>query len=300
MRLVGVRTSGTTYVAAQLSSETVVPIRELDAFWADPYAALESCDGCPGERLQAWDVDFVPPVPREARVLCVGLNYAGHIDEGPYEAPEYPTIFGRWTASLAVSGTPVAVPVDEPGLDWEAELVAVVGRPIWMAEPAEAQESVLAYAAFNDITARRAQKLTTQWTLGKNVDGSGPLSPFVTADEAGDPRRGLRIRTAVNADVTQDARTDQMIFGVGEVLAFISRTLELRPGDLVATGTPDGVGYARIPPRLLVPGDVVTVEIESIGAVTTPVVAPRGNGSGQTRSLSLQPISSNHDRPGPR
>jgi 2-keto-4-pentenoate hydratase/2-oxohepta-3-ene-1,7-dioic acid hydratase in catechol pathway len=166
----------------------------------------------------------------------------------------------------------VRVPSDEDGLDWEVELAAVVGRPISRADTATALDGVLAYATFNDITARRAQKLTTQWTLGKNVDGSGPLGDLVTADEVGDPGAGLRLTTLVNGERVQDGSTDQMIFSVGEILSFVSRTFTLRPGDLVATGTPSGVGYARTPPRLLHGGDVVEVEVEKLGRVRTPVV----------------------------
>ena len=214
----------------------------------------------------------MPPVKPSARVLCVGLNYAEHIDEGPFSRTDYPTVFGRWTQSLAVADTPVAIPVDERGLDWEAKLLVAVGSRLSMADATEAHRSVFAYAAFNDITARRAQKLPTQWTLDKNVDNSGALSDLVTADEVGDPR-GRTLMARVNGQVMQESTTDLMIFGIGEVLSFISRTLTLMPGDLVATGTRSGVGYSPTPPRLLEPGDTVDVEVEGIGAVSTPIIA---------------------------
>ncbi len=204
--------------------------------------------------------------------MCVGLNYADHVAEGPFSSPDHPTIFGRWTPSLAISDHEVEVPVDEEGLDWEAELLAVVGKPLSVATPEDAAAAVFAYGCFNDITARRAQKLTSQWTIGKNVDASGPVSDLVTLDEAPDPSTGLRITARVNGELTQDARTDQMIFPVPELLAFLSRTFILRPGDLVATGTPSGVGYARQPAWLLHPGDSVEVEIEGIGSVRSRVV----------------------------
>jgi 2-keto-4-pentenoate hydratase/2-oxohepta-3-ene-1,7-dioic acid hydratase in catechol pathway len=148
-----------------------------------------------------------------------------------------------------------------------------VAEPVRDADPTTALKAVLGYSTFNDLTARRAQKLTSQWTLGKNADRSGPLGPIVTADEVGDLRDGLRVRTRVNGTLVQDGNTRDMIFGVGEVLSLISRTLTLNPGDVVATGTPDGVGYVRTPPWLLQPGDVVEVEIDRLGVLRTPVTA---------------------------
>jgi 2,4-didehydro-3-deoxy-L-rhamnonate hydrolase len=261
MRYIGYLLDGAVQVGALLDGDVVVPLGEVNEFWRDPHAAAaRQADGSVAT-LALAGLEPVPPVPPGARVLCVGLNYSAHVDEGPFEVPAYPTVFGRWHASLSVSDVPVAVPVDEAGLDWEAELVAVVGRPLRLAEPDDALDAVFAYAAFNDITARRAQKLTTQWTVGKNVDASGPLSPFVTADEVGDPRRGLRVVTKVNGEIMQDGSTDNMLFGVGEI----------------ATGTPNGVGYARTPPKLLHNGDVVEVEIAGVGSVRTPVVATTPN-----------------------
>ncbi|HEY1701529.1 MAG TPA: fumarylacetoacetate hydrolase family protein [Trebonia sp.] len=271
MRYIGFRRDGAVQVGALAEDGTVTPAGKVNEFWEDPFAAARRT--ADGPALPLAGLELVPPVRPSARVLCVGLNYPAHVDEGPFDPPEYPTVFARWHASLAVSDTPVAVPPDEAGLDWEGELVAAVGRPLSLASEEEALGAVFAYAAFNDITARRAQKLTTQWTIGKNADNSGPLSPFVTADEVGDPGSGLRIVTTVNGEVVQDGKTSDMVFGVGNLLSFLSRAFELRPGDLVATGTPNGVGYARTPPWLLNDGDLVQVDIEKVGSVRTPVVA---------------------------
>jgi 2-keto-4-pentenoate hydratase/2-oxohepta-3-ene-1,7-dioic acid hydratase in catechol pathway len=274
MRYIGFRRDGAVQVGALAEDGTVTAVGEVNEFWKDPFAATRrAADGAALPALRLDSLDLVPPVRPSARVLCVGLNYAKHVDEGPFDPPEYPTVFARWTASLAVADTPVAVPPGEAGLDWEGELVAAVGRPLSQAEEGEAFGAVFAYAAFNDITARRAQKLTTQWTIGKNADNSGPLSPFVTADEVGDPAQGLRVRTTVNGETVQDGTTSDMVFGVGTLLSFLSRCFTLQPGDLVATGTPNGVGYARTPPWLLNAGDVVTVDIEKVGSVRTPVIA---------------------------
>jgi 2,4-diketo-3-deoxy-L-fuconate hydrolase len=215
-------------------------------------------------------------VPPSARVLCIGLNYRAHAAEGGFEPPAHPTVFGRWTASLSVSGTPVPVPSGEPGLDWEGEVAAVVGAPLADADEDEARQAVLGYAAFNDITARTAQKLTSQWTLGKNADRSGPMGPIVTADEAGSPEDGWRVVTRVNGEVMQDGDTRDMIFTVPRLLSHLSATLTLHPGDVIATGTPEGVGYVRTPPRFLTPGDVVEVEIGPLGVIRTPVTGPSG------------------------
>ena len=151
--------------------------------------------------------------------------------------------------------------------------MAYVGSTLADAEPDEALAAVVGYSTFNDLSARRAQKLTSQWILGKNADRSGPLGPIVPAAEVGDLRDGLQVRTRVNGTVVQDGRTDEMVYTVGDTLALISRTFTVRPGDLLATGTPSGVGYSRTPPWLLQPGDVVEVEIERLGTLTTPITA---------------------------
>ncbi|MFI5957658.1 fumarylacetoacetate hydrolase family protein [Cryptosporangium sp. NPDC051539] len=274
-RVVGVRhTDGSTLVGRLNDAGTEVEVvAGLDEFWADPEAMLERAPT--GPTLAVGAARLVPPVLPGARVVCIGLNYLEHVAEGSYadEAlPPYPTLFARWPASLTVGGAGVPVPGDEDGLDWEGEVVAWVGRTLLDADPDEALAAVVGYSTFNDLTARRAQKLTSQWILGKNADRSGPLGPMVPAKEIGDLRDGLRIRTRVNGEVVQDATTDQMAYTVGDTLSLISRTLTLRPGDLLATGTPAGVGYARTPPWLLQPGDVVEVEVDGLGVLSTPIV----------------------------
>ncbi|HLU76023.1 MAG TPA: fumarylacetoacetate hydrolase family protein [Nonomuraea sp.] len=255
-----------------LSGDTVTPLAEVTDFYSDvPYWLDRARKAGPGG-VPLAEAELAPPVPPSARVLCIGLNYRAHAAEGGFEPPAHPTVFGRWTASLSVTGVPVPVPAGEPGLDWEGEVAAVVGAPLADADEREAGAAVLGYAAFNDITARTAQKLTSQWTLGKNADRSGPLGPIVTADEAGGLEQGLRVITRVNGEVMQDGDTRDMIFTVPRLLSRISATLTLNPGDVIATGTPEGVGYVRTPPRLLTPGDVVEVEVERLGVIRTPVV----------------------------
>jgi 2-keto-4-pentenoate hydratase/2-oxohepta-3-ene-1,7-dioic acid hydratase in catechol pathway len=244
-----------------------------DDFWASPDRILTDAATSPDVPavLSLEQVTQVPIVPAGARVLCVGLNYRAHAAEGGFTVPEWPTIFGRFTSSLTVGGVPVPVPANEPGLDWEGEIAAYVGSPLVDADPDTARKAVLGYSTFNDITARRAQKLTAQWTLGKNGDNSGPMGPLVTADEVGDLRDGLRLRTRVNGVTVQGASTADMIFDVGSLLSLISHTMTLQPGDVIATGTPEGVGYVRNPPWLLGDGDVVEVEVDKLGTLRTPI-----------------------------
>ncbi|HEX3589899.1 MAG TPA: fumarylacetoacetate hydrolase family protein [Pseudonocardiaceae bacterium] len=267
MRLIGYADGRSTMVARLADANSVRPIAPVEEFWADPSGWGEDAGGAPKPLA---GLRILPPVRPSARVICVGLNYAEHADEGNWARPEHPTIFGRWTASLSTDGAAVAVPPAERGLDWEAELVAVVGRTLHQAEAVDG--AVFGYAAFNDLTARRSQKLTTQWTLGKNADGSGPLGPIVTATEVGPIDAGLKIEARVNGETVQSDTTASMIFGIPHLLSFLSQGMTLRPGDLIATGTPSGVGYVRTPPRFLTAGDVVEVEIERVGTVSTRVV----------------------------
>ncbi len=276
MRLVGVQrpdSVGVEVAALGDTGEKVTVIALLADFWADPAGHLSRPPT--GETLATASVVLVPPVLPDARVFCIGLNYLSHAAEGSFrdqEFPPYPTLFARWTQSLTVDGAEIPVPASEEGMDWEGEVVAWVGVPLVDASPEEALASVIGYSTFNDLTARKAQKLTSQWILGKNADRSGPIGPMVPAAEVGDLREGLRIQTRVNGETMQDARTDQIVYTVGETLSLISHTLSLRPGDLLATGTPAGVGYARTPPQLLQPGDTVEVEVERLGVLRNTVV----------------------------
>ncbi len=277
MRIVGVIRAGigsdVEVAALGEHDDTVTLIASLADFWADPAGHLSR--PATGPTVAVTEVQLVPPVLPGARVLCVGLNYHDHVAEGSYRSqplPPYPTLFARWTQSLTVDGAEVPVPANEQGLDWEGEVAAWVGKPLVDASPDEALAAVVGYSTFNDLTARKAQKRTSQWTLGKNADRSGPIGPIIPAAEVGDLRQGLRLQTRVNGTIVQDARTDQMMYTVGETLSQISHTLSLRPGDLLATGTPSGVGYARNPPQLLQPGDTVEVEIERLGVLRNAVV----------------------------
>ncbi|MDQ2739950.1 MAG: fumarylacetoacetate hydrolase family protein [Actinomycetota bacterium] len=270
MKLIGYRTATGGAIGRLDGDSKVVPLGDLGDFWADPSRFIQPS---PETVIDIAELTLFPPVPPTARVLCVGLNYPEHVAEGTFQRPTHPAVFGRWTRSLTVSGTPAPIPIGEQGLDWEGELAAVIGRESKDVSAVEGLAAVFGYAAFNDLTARDTQHRTTQWTVGKNADQSGPMSEIITADEVGDPADGLRIVTRVNGEIMQDGTTADMIFSVGEIVSYLSKTMTLYPGDLIVTGTPNGVGYARRPPRFLQPGDEVTVEIDRVGAVRTPIVA---------------------------
>ncbi|WP_347038363.1 fumarylacetoacetate hydrolase family protein [Glutamicibacter halophytocola] len=292
MRIVGILEQDGQVNVASLSDDghTAQILASLEEFWSSPSGYLDGAGR--GKPVPATDLQFVPPVLPGARVICIGLNYLKHVAEGTYrdaQLPEYPTLFARWTQSLSVDGAEVPVPSGEDGLDWEGEIVAWVGGTLVDATADEALEAVLGYSAFNDLTARRAQKLTSQWILGKNPDKSGPLGPMVPAAEVGDLRDGPQVTTKVNGELVQDGNTSEMVYTVGETLAHISRTFTLRPGDLLATGTPSGVGYAREPQWLLQPGDTVEVEVERIGKISNRIVGNEARqAAGHTRDAVVR------------
>jgi acylpyruvate hydrolase len=221
----------------------------------------------------ADDVRRLPPVPDPAKILCVGRNYAAHAREGGAEPPELPIVFGRFPHSLLEPGEPYVLPAVSPQVDFEGELVAVIGKRGRAIPETDALDYVAGYTIFNDISIRDFQRRTSQWMLGKNFDRSGPLGPaLVTRDEVPDPQN-MTLTVDVSGERMQEAHTGAMIFGVAHLIAYVSQALTLEPGDLIATGTPSGVGAARKPPRWLRPGDIVRVSISQLGVLETPVAA---------------------------
>jgi 2-keto-4-pentenoate hydratase/2-oxohepta-3-ene-1,7-dioic acid hydratase in catechol pathway len=224
----------------------------------------------------AWRLDeirLLPPVPDPPKILCVGRNYAEHAREGGAEPPTLPIYFGRFPHSLLAPGAPYVLPRISGQVDFEGELTAVIGRPGRDIPESRALEHVAGYTLFNDISIRDYQRRTTQWMIGKNFDRSGPLGPaLVTRDEIPDPQ-ALTLTVDVSGERMQEAGTDTMIFSVAYLIADLSRVMTLEPGDLIATGTPSGVGFARKPPRWLRAGDVVRVAITGLGVLETPIVA---------------------------
>jgi 2-keto-4-pentenoate hydratase/2-oxohepta-3-ene-1,7-dioic acid hydratase in catechol pathway len=259
---------------AALENGKLRDLGTANRFYADPHAALARPGG---EIYDANDVLLTPAVPETARIFCVGINYRSHAGESKdlagIDEPKLPMVFGRWQSTLVVDGTPVPVPPNEDGLDWEVELAVVMGGTAWNVSEDEASTHILGYAAFNDLSARRKQLETPQFTLGKNADFSGPMSPIVTVDEIGDIKAGLDVKTLVNGEVMQEGNTRDLIHGIARIISYISDTVTLRAGDVIATGTPGGVGAGRKPPVFLRAGDEVLVSVERVGSVRNPIVA---------------------------
>lgn len=219
-------------------------------------------------------VRLQPPVPCPGKIICIGLNYARHAAEGGNPIPDYPALFLRAASSLIGPDEPMLRPRVSERLDWEAELAVVIGRRARHVREEEALAHVAGYACFNDGSVRDYQRRSSQWGAGKNFDATGAFGPWiVTADALPPGAAGLSIRALLNGEVMQDGDTSDMIFPVARLVSLLSEVMTLEPGDVIATGTPAGVGYARTPPRFLAPGDVIEVEIEGIGRLRNPIAA---------------------------
>lgn len=227
----------------------------------------------PEEGLDAAAVSWLAPVPRPGKIIAIGQNYAAHAAEGNAPPPQYPIVFAKYANTVIGHKAPIVLPRISSQVDYEGELGVVIGRRAKAVSEEAALSYVAGYLCFHDVSARDYQMLTSQWTLGKTFDTFAPMGPaLVTADEVPDPQ-ALRVRTVVSGEVLQDGHTGDMIFSVAFLVAYLSAVMTLEPGDVIATGTPPGVGMARKPPRWLRPGDVVRIEIDGVGVLENPVVA---------------------------
>lgn len=227
-----------------------------------------------GPTVDLEGLTLLPPVWNPPKVVCVGVNYADHAAETGRDRPEFPVLFPRWPTSFVAHGQPLVVPAVSEQLDYEGELVAVIGVGGRHIPRARALDHVAGYSVFQDASVRDLQRRTSQFTPGKCMDGTGGFGPeLVTADELPAGAAGLRLTTTVSGAVLQDASTSQLLFDVADLVAVVSSLMTLQPGDCIVTGTPGGVGMARTPPRWLRPGDTVAVTIEGVGTLTNPVVA---------------------------
>lgn len=218
------------------------------------------------------DVVHRPLVPQPGKILCLGLNDALHAAEAKLPVPEHPVVFTRVASSLIGHGAPMLRPVESEMLDYEVELAVVIGRGGRRISADDALAHIAGYAVFNDGSVRDWQIRSAQWTLGKNFHGTGALGPdLVTPDELPDGGDGLRMTTEVSGELLQDGNTSSMIFKVAETIADLSKAVRLDPGDVIAMGTPSGVGHARRPQRWLRPGETCTVSIEGVGALSNPI-----------------------------
>ncbi|MEU1953511.1 fumarylacetoacetate hydrolase family protein [Nocardia rhamnosiphila] len=217
------------------------------------------------------ELALVAPVPDPAKVLCVGLNYSDHVGETGREFPKYPDLFAKWASSLIGPTADIACSDVSANLDFEGELAVVIGRHTRRVPESRALEHVAGLTVFDDITARDLQYRGTQWLAGKAVDRATPVGPaLVTLDEIGDPQ-SLELTTHVNGARMQGSNTKNMIFPIARIVSYVSEFLALSPGDIIATGTPEGIGAKRQPPVWLRPGDVVEVEIEQVGRLRNVV-----------------------------
>jgi 2-keto-4-pentenoate hydratase/2-oxohepta-3-ene-1,7-dioic acid hydratase in catechol pathway len=224
-------------------------------------------------RLPLASIRFALPVARPGKIVCLGLNYLEHAKEGGHQKPEYPSIFMRCQTSLTPHLAPIVRPFASETLDYEAELLVVIGRRIKHARLDEALACVAAYSCFNDGSVRKFQRRTSQWDMGKNFDHTGGFGPWVVEAQALPPgAKGLKIESRLNGQVLQSDNTANMMFAVAETIVDVTQGMTLEPGDIIAMGTPSGVGHARKPPLWMRAGDVCEIEIEGIGVLRNPIV----------------------------
>jgi 2-keto-4-pentenoate hydratase/2-oxohepta-3-ene-1,7-dioic acid hydratase in catechol pathway len=218
------------------------------------------------------DISYLPVVARPGKTLCIGRNYAAHAAEGGADTPTFPEVFVRAATSFVAHRANIVRPQCSDKLDYEGEFAFVVGQTCRHVTEADALNYVAGYTLFNDATVRDYQRAATQWTVGKNFDATGAFGPeFVTADEVPPGLRGLTLRTRLNGEQMQEGHVDDLVFPVARLIAILTEAMTLEAGDVVVTGTPSGVGFARTPPVFMADGDVVEVEIPELGVLTNTV-----------------------------
>ena len=281
MRLLRFEDGGRAATGVRIG-DAVVPVSALQGFPEDPTAILAggpelrerlaaAAAASPARRPLAG-LRRLMPVARPGKVICIGLNYALHAKEGNNPIPDYPAVFLRVQSSLVGPDAPMLRPGCSTKFDYEAELAVVIGRTARCVTEYKALAHVGAYSLFNDGSIRDYQRKSSQWTMGKNFDATGAFGPeLVTPDELPPGAAPLRITSRVNGETVQDSTTGDMIFPVARCIAILSEVMTLEPGDVIATGTPSGVGYARKPPLFLAPGTTVEVEVERVGVLRNTV-----------------------------
>jgi acylpyruvate hydrolase len=259
--------------AALVEGDAVRPLDGIAELGRETPTELLADPPLGDERVPLADVTLRPVVPRPGKVVCVGLNYKAHVEEGDYDVPDYPALFSKFAETLVGAGGPVLLPPESEAVDYEAELAFVIGREARRVSGDAALAAIGGYTVANDVSMRDYQYKTHQWLPGKNWASSTPLGPFlVTPDEVGDPH-SLDISLELNGERMQQANTSLFIFDVPTLVATISEFVPLSPGDVVLTGTPSGVGYRREPKVLLRDGDRMVVEVERVGRLENVVAA---------------------------
>ncbi len=283
MRFVTFETAGQAHPGLVINGDTVIDLSS-----AGFASLLELIESGPQGRLKAEQfastapaatrnplssVTLLAPIPRPRKLICVGLNYLDHAKETGSEIPKVPTIFNKFATAVIGPGANIVLPKVSKAPDFEAEFAFVIGRGGRHIAAEDWQSYVFGYTIVNDVSARDYQRATTQWLMGKTFDTFAPMGPWiVTADEIANPHE-LDIELDIDGETMQDSNTRELIFKVPDLIAFLSSVFTLEPGDIVSTGTPSGVGFARKPPRYLRPGEQVTVKVAGIGELRNPVVA---------------------------
>ena len=290
MRLVTFRRDGDWQLGALLDS-AVAPLEVASPRPCSPMRALlmGGNDALRGARDEAErrfasgegvvplnELALGPPVPDPDKILCVGFNYKAHVREMVTETPVAPNIFAKFRNGLIGSGDRIVLPRASTEIDYEGELAVIIGRRCRGIAASDALEFVSGYTALNDVTARDLQFRTSQWTLGKAIDTFCPMGPAVTTSEEIPDPQALELTTRLNGEIVQQTSCAAMVFSVAETIAAVSSVITLEPGDVISTGTPEGVGWKHDPPRFLAPGDVIEVEITGIGALRNEVVSAEG------------------------
>ena len=281
MKLVSFKHNNQEQVGVR-KGDQIVPVSEIDTDFPRTLLALLALDGLADleEKAEASDaigipvddIEFLPLLPRPGKIICIGRNYAAHAAEGGAAVSNYPEIFYRGATTLVAHKGPIIRPQCSEMLDFEGEFAFVVGKKCRHATEENALDCIAGYTLFNDATIRNYQRFSSQWTIGKNFDDTGAFGPeLVTADTLPEGLAGLTLTTRLNGELMQTGEVNDLIFPVRKLLVLLSECMTLEPGDVVVTGTPSGVGYARKPPVWMKPGDTVDVEIEGLGKLTNTI-----------------------------
>ncbi|HTS26780.1 MAG TPA: fumarylacetoacetate hydrolase family protein [Bryobacteraceae bacterium] len=262
-RIIGLRDAGINDLISLISGGADAMDRALRWIDRPPH----------GESFDPQATRLAAPIPRPPKIICIGLNYRDHAEESGMPIPTVPVVFAKFPTAVTGHGHPIVLPKNSTRPDYEAELAVVIGKGGRHIREDRWQDHVFGYTIFNDVSARDFQMATSQWMIGKTFDTFAPFGPsIVTADEIEDPHQ-LAISLTLSGEVMQDSNTRNLIFRIPELIAYLSSVFTLEAGDIIATGTPPGVGFARNPPRYLKPGDEVTVRIAGLGELTNPVIA---------------------------
>lgn len=277
MQLTRIRVEGETFLARREGDHYVrLPYESLTQLFAmADWANVAAQDGEHLLIAQGEPQQLLEPT----HVFCIGLNYKGHIQETGKPTPEYPTVFAKFASSLTGPFSDIALPPHSNEVDWEIELGIVIGKAAKNVSTDQATQYIAGYTVINDISMRDWQSRTNQWFQGKNFESSTPVGPFLVTPDEIDGAKDLRISCSINGEIMQDGRTSDLLFSPAELVSYISQFTTLLPGDLIASGTPSGVGMAKVPKRFLQEGEVLQSEIEGIGQMSNRFVATEQAGT---------------------